>query len=597
MKNRLLVVFLSIMFSMVNMPALVLAQGNDSTPSELAQQGVSLKTSFQTSEKGVFTNTTDLTRPDGYAAVLDNLHQTKDGVWTDKGYGWELQNEDAFGSTFVEISEQITRHRGETIVMQVDDKVYSYDGTTKTDITGDAVPAVGHIPCIRTFQNGGGNYYIFCNDLGEPTWGYDTAGPLYLPPVLGGPFPAPMSGFPVVLGGKTYSKPPFCEGYYGRVVYAGFADHPHSLLLSSPLDGNYFAGGVTPTDTDAGVIECPPQLGDITGMCPLRVGNGSNDQTLLIGCTKGVGILTGTGANTFACKELTRSYGIPNNRTWAPLGDNILFCATDGIRRIANSAYGANVVGTPISYPVQDLYQRINTAAMDQMWAVNNRSTQEIEFWIPIDSNTTCKNVIVANYRTSTGQDLIFSTKSGVSGSCGIYITASTVGATSYQGMWIGGYDGYLQNWHGITDDGASLSGPLDYGGTPIHWRYVSNIIGANSFAQNSSMRKFLIICDGGAQKFVITAFVYTTNSDGTTRRLGLAPKAINYENYVVPDLSTWNESIAFTHVHPALFDYAPLGSGRLWFNQIEGNPEGTSGDTINLVGIQPIQTIGGLKQ
>lgn len=582
MIRKWLIGFAALMTFMVNMPALVLAQDAE-------------KMSFQTAEKGVFTNTTELTRPEGFAAVIDNLHTSKDGVWTDKGYGWELQNADSFGSQFVEISEQISRHRGECIVMQVDDKVYSYDGTTKTDITGDAFPAVGHIPCIRTFQNQGGNYAIFCNDLGEPTWFYDPGGPLYLPPVLGGPEPAPMSGFPVVLGGKTYSKPPFCEGHYNRVVYAGFEDHPHSLLISSLDDGNYFYRPVTPTATDAGVIECPPQLGDITGLCPLRVGNGTNDQILLIGCTKGVGILTGSDSTNFACKELTRAYGIPNNRTWVPLGDNVLFIATDGIRRIANSAYGANVVGAPVSYPVQDLFARINTAAMDQMWAVNNRSKQEIEFWIPIDSDTQCHNVIVANYRTSTGQDLIFSTKSGVSGSCGIYITASTVGHSTYQGMWVGGYDGYLQNWWGYVDPAGGVVGPLDYGGTAIHWKYVSNIIGANSFAQNGSIKKFIIVCDGGLQRFNAQAFGYTTNIDGTSRRNVGDSKAFDYA-MAHDSINTWDTG-APSYIQPALFELNPRGSNRLWFVMMEGNAGENTTQTIDLAGIQAIQSLGGLKQ
>jgi hypothetical protein len=310
--------------------------------------------------------------------------------------------------------------------------------------------------------------------------------------------------------------------------------------------------------------------------------------------------LTGFDSTNFAVKELTRAYGIPNNRTWVPLGDNELFMATDGIRRLANSAYGANLVGTPVSYPVQNLIQRINTTVnAKQMWAINNRATQELEFWIPIDGNTQNNNVIVANYRTSTGQDLIFSTKSGVAGECGIYINSTTGGGTNYQGMWIGGYDGYLQNWWGNPDQGLGPIGPLDYGGTPISWRYVSNIIGANSFAQNSSMRKFVIICDGGIQQFTMNAYAYVTNTDGTTRRSNLSSKSVNYETYTSPNVTTWDQAISgsISHLHPSMFDFPPLGSGRLWFVEIVGNPFGTGTDTIDLVGIQTIQTIGGLKQ
>lgn len=611
--KRLLVYFLIAVNFLVNLPALVYAQEQ---PSELAQQAVSLKSGFQTYEKGVWSNTTELTRQEGYAAVLDNLHTNKDGVWTEKGHGWELQNANPFnsGASFVEISNQTSRTRGEMIVMQVGDKVYAYDGTTANDITGDTVPAVGHWPTIRSFVNPGGNYCLFCNDQHEPCFTYDgNVAFTYPVPDSGHPLGTPNLGFPCILGGKTYSKPTLCEGYYGRVVYGGFADHPHTILLSTPINGYDFSQGTTeemgvvtgtpvPLATDAGAIDVPSNLGEVTGFCSLRVGNGSNDQTMLIGCSKGMALLTGSDSTNFAVKELTRAYGVPNNRTWVPLGDNVLFCATDGVRRIANSAYGANVVGTPVSYPVQNLYQRINASATDQMWAVNNRATQELEFWIPIDSDTQCRNALVANYRTSTGQDLAWSTMSSISGACGIYIESATNDGTNYKGVWVGDYNGYLQNWWGGYDPGNGLIGPLDYGGAVIPWKFVSNIIGANSFAQSSSMKKFVIICDGGRQQFYAQAYVYVTNSDGTTRRLALERKYIaNYEQYVGETVTAWDENLAggTTHLHPALFDYAPRGSGRLWFLVLTGGQSYSafSGDTIDLVGLQIIQQIGGLKQ
>lgn len=591
---KILRLFLILVTFFVNLPY-AYAQESD---------GSNLKNGFQTAEKGVFTNSTELTRPEGFAAVLDNLHCRKDGVWTDRGFGWVKQNASPFnsGSQFVEISEQTSRTRGVMIVMQVGDKVYAYDGTTATDITGDTVPAVGHYPCIRTFVNPGGNYCLFCNDNAEPCFTYDGS-IAFFSPIPTGPQPpgTPNSGFPCTIGGKTYSKPTFCEGHYGRVVFAGFAAHPNTLLLSTPINGYDFSEGVTPEATDAGAIDVPSNLGEVTGLCPLRVGNGTNDQILLIGCSKGVGILTGSDATNFAVKELTRAYGIPNNRTWVPLGDNELFVATDGIRRIANSAYGANVVGTPVSYPVQNLVKRINFNATDGMYAVNNRATQELQFWIPIDSETTNKNVIVANYRTSTGQDLIFSTMSGVNGACGIYVDANSTGSP-YQGMWIGGYDGNIQNWYFNYDKGDGGDyGPENYDGVAIHWTYVSGIIGANSFAQSSSMKKFIIACDDQRQKFLATAYVYVTNSDGTTRRLQLqSSKHFNYDDFTLP-VTTWDNPAVGSHNHPSLFDYSCAGSGRLWFIKLEGNPngyvEGESGDTIGLVGVQSIQSLGGMKQ
>jgi len=584
-------------------------------PCYAQEQQQQAPTGFQSPFNGVFSNASELTRPDGYAAVLDNLHMNKQGVWTDKGHGWELQNADPFnsGAQFVEISEQTSRTRGEMIVMQVGDKVYAYDGTTANDITGDTVPVVGSHPCIRTFVNPGGNYCLFLNDQAEPAYTYDGSVPFFYPVPSGAqPMGTPNLGFPCVLGGKTYSKPTICEGYYGRAVFAGFDAHPHTILLSTPINGYDFSQGTTqemgtvtgtpvPLATDAGAIDVPSELGEITGLCLLRVGNGSNDQTMLIGCTKGVAILTGSDSTNFAVKELTRAYGIPNNRTWVPLGDNILFIATDGIRRIANSAYGANIVGSPVSYPVQDLFNRINRQALDQCFAINNRATQELEFWVPIDGDTQCHNAIVANYRTSTGQDLIFSTKSGISGACGIFVSSASPGG-SYNGMWIGGYDGYLQNWWTGFDNGSGMTGPSDYGGTNIHWRYVTNIFGASNFAQNASMRKFVIVCDGGRQQFYATAYAYVTNSDGTTRRQNLETKYFpSYEQFVSPQIATWAENLngGSTHTHPALFDFAPRGSGRFWFIEIQGNYSGSlfSGDTIDIAGVQSLQVPGGLKQ
>lgn len=564
--------------------------------SEISQQGVSLKPDVLYFPKGVFTNTRDSVCPPGYARVLDNVHMFQDGVWSPKFAGWEDQRlgGGSMGGSFVEMythQETAPRYHGlqtTEYILQIGNTVYTYDGTTLTDITGSSGASASAIPCMRDSSQG---LLIYCNGVVDPSSYYFAYGALVNL--------NPVGGWPPTVGAVTYTAPAYFENYYQRYVWSGFDAHPYTILLSNPGQDS-FVVSAPPVATDAGAIDMPSVLGPITGMAPIRVGNGSNDQALLIGCTHGMGLLKGSDATNFATVGLTQAYGVPNNRTWCYVNDSIFFMATDGIRQISNSSYGANLVHSLVSWPVQDLIRRINCNHWDQMFAVNNYARQECEFWIPIDSDTTCKNAIVMNYR-NIDQGLVWSTKSSIQGNCGMNVIELDHSNVLYQGMWIGGTSGILQTW----------SGASGHNNVSMPWRILSGLINSNSYAQNMSNKKFIIVTDGDIQNFnwEVWGNVQSAGKDIWTLRKLLGNGVLSNASLVGSpvdtsclDLSTWNwDGVTATFPNRQwLLEFATMGSGRsmlVHLYGIAGTPIDELYDTIDLVGIQPVDIVGGWKQ
>lgn len=558
-----------VMLFLLCMPSLHAQQDNSSMPpaamSELARNGVSLKTSVINPSAGVYAGVSDLIRQEQYARVLNNLQMTKKGVWTSRGIGYTTDSAQ-LGVGPVNGLHYNSSVPGE-IFVHVIDKIYKYNVTSKTasaDISGGLFSNCQS--CIRSASTS--TIVTHYNNLKEPA--YSNAGATFVSTV-----------WPITVASVSYTKPKYNEPFQTRVAFAGFAANPYSVLLTNANAINGCTQTVPQAATDGGIITFPSVLGKITGLRSYRYGTGNGDNVLIVGCERGFGMVTGTSALNYISMEITREFGLRSNESWQELDGELYFLATDGIRKMSVYSSSGDFRSTIVSQPVDALLARINAASAEIAFSVRHSSTKEIQFWIPIDSDTTCQNAIVFNYNTrnpelaSDNPDFqpAFSTKNGL-----IVTRAIDMDGTMYGGTT----DGYVTKHY----DGDT------YAGGAINWQYVSPLIGANSPAQNASLKKFVILTDGPAQKFTAQAFTLTTHADGTTRWVPQTSQVQNVATQTITTIDTW-ESGSVTS-YPKFIEYAPMGSGRFWCLKLSG---AATDEHISLVGLQAILNLGGWKQ
>lgn len=546
-------------------------QNNNPPPAtltELSQKGVSLKVDIITPTKGLATNVADLLRDPQYAKNLNNLHMLKRGVWTSRGTGTTKDTASAFnsGAQILEMAPYTDSSGTSYLILQAGNKIYAYNTATKASTEIATGVSTTNVPCIRTYKSD--EVYMVNGDAQPYKWDGN----------LANDFTA-ITAIPTIAS-RTLTKPRFIEEYAGRQAFAGFQDFPSTVLFSGFNTYGTFTVSTPQSATDAGWIDVPYSLGPITGIRTLRLY--SNEYVLLVGCKRGVALITGSDALTFQSVEATREFGIPSNRTWVQVQNELYFLATDGIR-----SYGSNslqsLLNASKSYTVQDLSNRINKSVSDKAFAFYYPSAKEAQFWVPIDSDTTCKNALVANFNTADPNNpsdeydtkAIYSTKDGLELSC-----ATQVAGTVYSSQMAG----YLLRMY---------SGD-DYDGTPIQWSYVSPLTGANSPQQNCSLLKYIILTEGNAQQFTAEAYTVTTMSNGVTKWLPQDTKALNATGSSVTDISAWQSPSATTTAYPKFLEFSSKGSGRYWALRLKGT---AANDHIDLVGITSISTIGGWRQ
>ncbi|MBS1586946.1 MAG: hypothetical protein JSS82_15530 [Bacteroidetes bacterium] len=561
-------------------PLAVLAQSGESsgngnayvapaTQSELSQRGVSLKLDVLTPTKGLASSIADLLRDGQYAKTLNNLQMLKRGVWSTRGTGWSKHaaTQHNSGAIILEIQPYTDSSATKKLLFRAGSVYYDYNIGTQTATSIGTGFTASDVPCIRVY--------------GRPTY----AGPINcffadgvheLQKWTGTGSMAASSYYPLTLSGKTFTKPKFLEEFQGRQALAGFADNANTVLITN--SGNYeSATASTPqVDTDGGWLDVPNVLGPITGLRTLRLN--TNDTVLIVGCENGVAMVTGTGAQTFQVKEITREFGIVSNRTFIQAQNDLYFLATDGVRSFATSSI-AGLLNLRKTALVQDLTNRLNKTYQAKAFAYFYPSTLEAQFWYPIDANTSPQNALILNFNTrdpNSSEDFgtapIFSTKDGISPAC-----ANVGNGVAYAGTT----NGYIM---------VMYSGDT-YDGSDINWTYTSPLMGSNTPAQSASNRKFLIMTEGGNQSFTATAFTLTSMSDGTTKLLQQDSRVLTANSASVTDLSTWSSGTTTTY--PKLIDFESRGSGRFWALKLSGG----SGNHIDLVGVQSILTVGGLRQ
>lgn len=554
------------------------AGGAQGSLSELAQNAKALNLVPTTPIRGAVTNISDLLRTEESAKVLNNLQMLKQGIWTNQGIGWQKERAGVFnsGAQFMEFAVHQPTTGGDKLMFMVGDKVYLYDLASHTEtLLYTAASAPTKAPCIRSHSptsviltDGDGAIEPKGWD-GDSTHSFGATG---------------LYSWPVTVLLRSFSKPKVCEPFAGRMAYAGFATYSNTVLLSSQDTSAEFRTYDPVRATDAGYLEVPAALGPIVGLRALKLDTTSAETVLLIGCTRGFALVTGSSALDFACIELTREFGLASNRTWVQLNNDMYFLATDGIRKFSSLGQNATLSNQTVSFGISNLISRINKDKADLAWAVHHPQTQEVQFWFPIDSGTQCDHGVVLNYNTnqlsSVATNLstadiqsIWSSRDGTSISSGIDFGGI---------MYGGGYTGYLQtHYTGDTYDGGAIS-----------WNFVSQLVGANNPAQAISLRRWVILTDGGDQKFTAEAYTLTQRADNTTGWKLADSANINLVADSVTTVDTWSSGTTTTY--PKFIDFYPKGSGRFWALKLKGT---STSEKISLVGAIAFTGVGGLHQ
>lgn len=537
---------------------------------ELAQKGVSLKLDVFTPTNGVATNISELTRPNDYAKTINNLHMLRRGVWSTRGTGWTKHFNTQYnsGAAVLEVLPYTSTANAAKLLFRCGSIYYDYDIATHTATSIGTGFTATDVPSMKVYGKPNGTTTIEA---------YFADGQHELQKWTGTGSMATSAYWPVTVTGRTFTKPKFLEEFSGRQAFAGFTAYPNSIVLSNFQSFEIVNNATPPTAVDGGWIDVPSSLGPITSLKTIRLND--TDTVLLVGCTDGVCMLVGTSADNFQVREITREFGIVSHRSFVELQNDVYFMATDGIRKFSTVSQ-AGLLNSRKSYLIQDICNTINRAAWAKTFAFYNPKTQEAQWWFPSGAATTPATAIVANFNTADATQTeefstrpIWSTQDGISPTC-----ARTLSGT----IWSGTTNGYLMNMY---------SGD-DYDGTPIAWQYVSPLIAMNGPAQSGSLRKVVILTDGQDQKFTGEAYVLATMSTNVTKLIAADSKAFNVASSSVPDLSTWATST--TTSYPKLIDFESKGSGRFWQFRIKGT---TTGDHIDLAGLQAILTVGGLSQ
>lgn len=543
--------------------------GNATQPAqqtELATKGVSLSSSVLSPTQGLSTNTADLLRDSSHARVLNNLHMLKRGVWSSRGTGISKSNPSAFnsGASVLEISPWVDTTQ-DFLLFQCGDTIYKYQISTQASTALLTGQSTANQPCIRSYGTAS-TYYVNGTNAGPYVWDG-----------VSGTMTA-VAGWPTTVVGRTFQKPLYSEEFLGRQAFSGFTDYPSAVLLTQANSYESMTTSSSPVATDAGWLDMPGALGPVTGLRALRT---TNDSTVLIvACQRGVAVISGTDSTNFAAKELTRQFGIPSNRTWFQVQNDLYFLANDGVRRFTTSSL-AGLLNTQKGYLIQDLLNGLDRSKLGQAFSVYNSPKREAQIWVCNQGDSSPSHAIVLNFDTQDPNDSsseydtdpIYSTMDGVTLLSGTYLNGVS---------FVGTADGYLKQL--FTGD--------DFDGTPIAWSYVSPLIPANSPAQGSSNKKWVIMTEGSDQAFTAEAYTVQIQGNGATKLQLNDTRVLASAGISSNNIGTWQSGTSTNY--PKLINFDSRGSGRFWTIRLRGV---NAGDHIDLTGIQTILTVGGLRE
>lgn len=515
----------------------------------LSRDGKSLQAGMLTALGGLATNIGSLLRGPDQCKVLNNLQMLVRGVWTSRGIGWTRHRASAFngGTAFKDFSFFIDNAGLRTLLFQCGDDVFSYTGTTETTVVGltSLSTANAVLPCMRRSYSvvTGTSVVIFCNGDIEPRkiTNLSTSGALQFN----------GAGWPQAFAGKTYSKPKFCEPFGTRFVYGGFpgATTAFDILISDHGNPETFTISTPLVATDGAVFTYPPELGQLMSLRSYFIDD--ENEVIIGGCSDGVFIIRGNTALVFSLKILTRQFGIPSNRCFVEVGNDLIYLSTEGIRRFSSLFERAVLKNDALTWIIQDLINLIDKDNWHKAHAVHHASTQEIWFWVPLAGDGgECKHAFILNYNNdaSVGGNIapIWSTRDGTTVACSINFKGVQYG---------GGTDGLLQVWY---------SGNL-YDTSAINFQLTSSLISLGNPSQKASTKKFTVVTDGGAQQFRIRTNVYKRISGGDFRKQTAMPSSKQLQGSAGAStaLGSWILGLsAFPSEHVKPLDFDPAANG-----------------------------------
>lgn len=526
-------------------------------------------------ELGLITRSSQIARPKNSAQVLKNLHW--DGItWNTQNTGWTKHRAGAFnsGAAFKEMGVHYLASGNPIYLQQVGTKVQKYDPLSDpgTAVETDLFTATSEtVPCFRSYNPA---LMIYTNGVDNPKK-YD------------GTTWAALSGWPVTNGSDVYAKPKLSESFIGRQIFAGFENYPFAVLISEfgNPEGWTFTGS---TPGRAGIINVPSKLGPITAIRAHTVSTSSNEEIVVIGCKRGLVILTGSTPDDFQRIVLTDKFGLINNRCFVKIDDTLFTLATDGIRPLAANQNISRLVSAAASYPVHSSITAMATgsAAVSQPFVIDNPSRLEAVWYFPQGSDTHNRFALVMNYSDLASGVIRWSTKeypretvsssSWYSPACGLL----------YEGRYLcGGYNGILQvHYNGRFFDTV-----------PIQWQYKSPILEAPTPAQAASINGFMLEFEGLDQDFTAKCGFYEQTATEKSRFTSQFTERFQPESGTGTVLGSW---VLGEGVLPGplrrQYPFYPGGAGRAAELDVSGD---TTIADCNFVGAFATLIGGGTRQ
>lgn len=542
--------------------------------SPLGQQGVSLLPGFWQPNRGLVLRSSEPALPKDSAEILNNLRW--DGIcWTTQKIGWTQQRAAVFnaGAQFLEMGVHCLANGSTQFIQQVGQQVQLYDPTQ--NIIPEQVLFTANsqnIPCMRSFSP---NYFVYTNGSNIPQkWDGTTW--------------SAMAPWPVTPpGGTTLNTPQFCESFNNRVVFAGFAADPFAILISDFGLPESFTLVGTPNATNGGLYHVPSQLGPITSLKMARMSQQSNQQILLIGCKFGFAFIAGLDSTSFTLVTASVGrWGIPSNRAWFQLDDNLYCLCSDGIRPFNANTTFSNLIASCLSFPVHPLITAFNRGQGAQAFVLDNPNELEATFYFCSGSDVQNRTALILNYADITNGLVRFSQKQfppAINGQA----PTSPACANVYQGrFWAGGYDGKLQELYV-----SSL-----FGTTPAQHQIRSPLFEAPTPAQEASARGFWILTQGPSMTWTAQSIVWTAQANG----LGIRPvntfsQELSVQNDGTTILGTWVLGVSyFGGPQYQITPFSPRGGGRAWQIDQSGN---TGQSDFCFIGVFSTLTAGGTRQ
>jgi len=590
---------------------------NPLVPAELSptdKLAVGLYPVLQTLQNGMISYQSDYFRTDQTAKLLVNVLQSRrQNIWTNRDCGMVRRNSSALDASdnIVELGSYVDSSGVFHMLAQTNTGVYNFNTSTNTGTALTGVSASTVPFCIRQFQPSLAGVTPVCVLTSPQTQPQALLSPytaLAFSGLNGNSTTTEWGATASPLAAKTYSNPALCCPFLNRMVYAGFttvtgnasqAANQFDIVISNAGLYNTCTQNSTVLDTDGAIFQVPAICGTPTALFAAQLNNQNNTQALIIGCTNGVCVITGTGTLEFGLFIQTLEFGIPSNRAIIQVLNDVIFLANDGIRTFASLALNSNLIPSALSYGIQDNVQTWDQAYLQNAFVVRNRNTRDIQFWVPVTSSSgassggVCSLGIVFNYGSSVSGATIdtqltfqISYRQGISIPCGLEFRDAN--NNNQFTMFSGGYNGIVyQHYQGNLSDSVN--------GTPLPVNITFALLDTSTPQTRASMQKIFILCEGAQQNFFAGISAIERMNDGTFRKQQMQQTLTNIVSGGSQEtiLSQWVLSLsAFpgTYVQPC--EFIPTIEGHAFELQLTTN---ASNNYIDCIGAHYLMKVGGL--